>query len=451
MFIFDDQIELEPKIGFWALLLMAFSGTLGGGFFTLLGIGAGIAGPLLPFSFMIAGLIAFIVSRVYAELATAMPAPGGGQVYVRNAFGERPSLFIAHWLTWLAEIAFSALNAIGLGLYLSLVLPLSPIAVSLISIGLLVLINLYGVDNIEKIELFFGFAFVLALIGVIGFILKDFSVNTIQIQVIDFKGVWGMLKAVPLIFVLFIGTEDVAAIAGEIKNKSRNIPKAFTWSILALTSTATLTSFLLIHTFPLQELANHPRPFQLLFEQLGALGGGLSLAVAITACASSLFFGSLADTRTAYALGKAGEFPKIFTKLNKHKVPFVSILVSGFLLTILTITESANFVGYVANLGFFLEVIFISFALIKLRKKRPKLPRPFLIKHYPLVPILAIGLSSFFLILIDPMALGVGILFSLIGLAVYLMKYFNKEKLIIAIKAFLIFLIILFLILLTLI
>ncbi len=451
MYIFGKEIDLEPNIGFWPLLLMTFSGTLGGGFFTLLGIGAGIAGPLLPFSFMIAGLIAFIVSRVYAELATSMPAPGGGQVYVRNAFGEHPVLFLAHWLTWLAEIAFSALNAIGLGLYLSLVLPLSPITISLISIVILILINLYGVENIGKIELVLGIGFVFALIGVISFLLQDFSVNAIQIQGFDFKGIWGMLRAVPLLFVLFIGTEDVAAIAGEIKDKARNIPKAFTWSIIALTLTAALTSFLLLYTFPIEELANHPRPFQLLFDKLGPIGGSLSLAVAIFACASSLFFGSLADTRTAYALGKAGEFPKIFTKLNRYKVPFVSIIASGVFLTILTITESATFVGYVANLGFFLEVIFISLALMKLRKKRPKLPRPFLIKYYPLVPILAIGFSSFFLLLIKPAAWGAGFMFSLIGLAVYLMKYFNAKKLVIAIKGFLVFLLILFLLYLTLI
>ncbi|MFW6283125.1 MAG: amino acid permease, partial [Minisyncoccales bacterium] len=171
MFIFDDQIELESKIGFWALLLMVFSGALGGGFFTLLGIGAGIAGPLLPFSFIIAGIIAFIVSRVYAELTTSIPAPGGGQVYIRNAFGGHPSLFIVYWLTWLGQVAYAALNAIGLGLYLSLILPSTPMTIALISIGLLVLINLYGIDNVTKIELFIGFAFVLALIGVIGFII----------------------------------------------------------------------------------------------------------------------------------------------------------------------------------------------------------------------------------------------------------------------------------------
>src|SRR6056297_2834490 len=175
MFIFGKPSKLKPTLGFWPLLLMAVSGTLGGGFFVLLGQGAEIAGSLLPLTFLVAGRVAFLVSRVYAELATSMPATGGGQVYVRNAFGDKVIFFIGHWLTWIAEVAFTALAALGLGFYLSPLIGISPVIISIGFVVLLVLINLRGVNEVGKVEIVIGFALLVSLLAVLGLILKDFS------------------------------------------------------------------------------------------------------------------------------------------------------------------------------------------------------------------------------------------------------------------------------------
>lgn len=429
MFIPGRKSKLKPKLSFWPLFLLSISGTLGGGLFVLLGEGAEAAGYLLPLSFIASGVIAFLISRVYAELSTCMPAAGGSQVYVRTAFGHHPMLFLAHWLTWLAEIGFTALNALGLGLYLSLVIPLNPLVISLIAIFLLIIINLSGVEKVGKIGMGIGLALLFSVIALSGFILKDFSWPALNWQNLSsFKRIAGWLWALPLTFVIFVGNEDIAALAAEIKDKAQNIPRVLTFNAVILTIITATISFLFLHSFPLAELADNPHPFSLLAKYLNPAVGFLALATAIFACASSMFFASLADTRTAYALSKAGEFPKIFRKLNQNKVPFVSIIASGVLVGGLCLTRNVGHIARVANIGFFLECILVSLALFKLRKSRPYLPRPYLVKPYPLIPLLVIISSLALLVFVGPQAWISAILFSIVGVGVYFLSHLKKER-----------------------
>lgn len=446
MFIPGQKSGLKPELGFWQLFLLSISGTLGGGLFVLLGEGAAIASYLLPLSFIGAGIIAFLISRVYAELATSMPAPGGGQVYIRNAFGPHPLLFVIYWLTWLAEIGFSALNALGLGFYLSLAIPIDPLLISLIAIFLLVIINLRGIKKVGVIGTGIGLALLFSLIALAGFIAKDFSWSAIQWQKLYSIKMVGWLWALPLAFVAFVGNEDIAAIAAEIKNRGRNIPRVLSFNVITLTILTAGISLLFLGSFPLAKLAGNPHPFSLIAEYFNPVIGFLAIITAIFACASSLFFASLADTRTAFALSKAREFPKIFSKLNKHRVPAAAIIASGVLVGLLCLTRSATYVAYLAAIGFFLECVFVSLALIKLRKTRPYLPRPYLVRPFPLIPVLVILLSFILLAFIGTKAWLTAAIFSVVGIVVYFMSYFKKERTSLALYGIAIFLLVVLLV-----
>lgn len=60
---------------------------IGAGIFVFPGIASGQAGPAAILSFLLAGGIALIVALCTAELATAMPASGGGYFFVSRTFG----------------------------------------------------------------------------------------------------------------------------------------------------------------------------------------------------------------------------------------------------------------------------------------------------------------------------------------------------------------------------
>jgi APA family basic amino acid/polyamine antiporter len=453
MFIFGQQSKLEPDLNFWQLFFMAVSGTLGAGLFVLLGQAAGIAGYQLPLSFVAAGFSAFLLSQIYAELATAMPAAGGGQVYVRTAFSHHPLLFVIHFLTWLAELAFTAINALGLGSYLSLILPLPPLTISVAALALLMLINLKGVKNVGKIETYIGLGLLLALAAIIILLamdlpfiellsnpaltrliptqfipgLKNLSSGQVNFAAHNWQR-WGWLQAVPMVYLVFVGNEDIAAIVEEVKNKNQNVPKALMLSISAITLITMVLSFLFLAVFSLSTVAGNQQPFALLATNYGQLGQILGLAIAIFACISSLFYGSLADTRTAFALSEAGELPRFFAKVNRNQVPAGSIIANTGLALLLVLTNSAALVANIANIGLFLEAIFVSWALIKLRKKRPHLPRPYLAKPFPLIPILVIIFNFIFLATVQIQAWAITLLVSAIALSAYLILQANLQR-----------------------
>lgn len=427
MFFYGQKPDLKPNLKLHHLVLMGISGALGAGFFVLISESIIIGGKLVPLSFLVVAIASFLMSRIYAELATSMPVSGGGQVYLRNAFSYSPFIFVIHWLTWLAEMAFTALNALGAGYYISLLIPVNPIAISLFCIVLLVLINLRGVDKVGVIEIITG-VLMLFGIGILFFWLFQHIPSDVNFfSQTSFAGAFGWLYAIPLVFVIFIGNEDVAAIAEEVKDK-KDIAKAFTLVIIGISIITVLFSFLFSQIFTESQLLNTNSPFELIGELIGPVGRLLGIVVAILGCVSSFFFGSLADTRTAYAMAKAGEFPKMFTKLNKYKVPVVSVLVSGVIVTFLVLTRSASYIAYLASAGFLIEVIAITLAMMKLRKKRPHLPRPYIVKLYPLIPILVIIISIFFLLFVELQTWGLIIMFSILGFLVHIINNIKKER-----------------------
>lgn len=431
MFFYGQKTKLKPNLKFSHLVLMGIGGALGAGFFVLISEAITLAGTLIPLSFLVASIVAFLMSRIYAELATSIPIAGGGQAYLENAFSSNPLLFVVHWLIWFGIMAFTALNALGVGFYLSLLLPVNPIVIALIGVAIIVLVNLKGVENVGKLQIFVGCFMFLGLTVLVVLLSNHLPSEIILLNESNSTSPFGWLYAIPLVFVIFIGTEDIATLAEEVKDK-RSLSKAFTTIILGILIITVLLSFMFSQIFTKDQLQNNPQPFQLLGSVIGNSGQILGISVAILGCISSFFISSLAGARLAYAMGKSGEFPKVFTKLNKHKVPYIAVFASLAIVTLLVLTGSAKYAAYLSSVGFFIEMIALSFAMIKLRKKRPRLPRPILVKPYPLIPILVICISIFFLFFVELEAWLVVLGFALMGFVVNIAKHVKKEKWILA-------------------
>ncbi len=67
---------------------------IGTGIYTLVGIGAGRAGPAVILAFVVAGLVCVCAALAYAEMATMMPVSGSAYTYTYAVFGELPAWFV---------------------------------------------------------------------------------------------------------------------------------------------------------------------------------------------------------------------------------------------------------------------------------------------------------------------------------------------------------------------
>jgi amino acid transporter len=290
-------------------------------------------------------------------------------------------------------------------------------------------INLKGVKNIGKIEVGVGIALIFSLIAVavlLGLNLPANSLNLSKLNSSRFNFNW--IYAIPMVYLVFVGNEDIAAIVEEVIDKEKNVPKVLLSSVVAITLLTATLSFLFINAFSLNQVIGNDQTFALLAQLNGQCGYMIGVTIAIFACVSSLFYGSLADTRTAFALSEAGELPKFFSKVNDNQVPAGSIIANISIVLILTLTRSAPLIAYIANIGLFLESIFVSLALLKLRKTRPHLPRNFLVKPFPLIPIIVILLNILLLMTVEVQAWSITIATSVIGLSFYLLSQSNQER-----------------------
>src|SRR5262245_8562929 len=83
-----DQHRLLPTLSWWHLVALGVGGVVGTGIYTLVGVGANLAGPAVVLSFLIAGLICVCAALCYAEVAAMIPASGSAYTYSYIALGE---------------------------------------------------------------------------------------------------------------------------------------------------------------------------------------------------------------------------------------------------------------------------------------------------------------------------------------------------------------------------
>ncbi len=100
--------KLKRTIGFVSATSIGLGAMLGAGIFVFPGLAGGQAGFAAIISFLIGGIVALAVAACTAELATAMPASGGGYFFVSRTFGDLSGTVagIAQWIGLVFACAF---------------------------------------------------------------------------------------------------------------------------------------------------------------------------------------------------------------------------------------------------------------------------------------------------------------------------------------------------------
>ena len=83
-----EEHRLKKSLSWPHLVALGVGAIVGTGILTLIGVGAGKAGPAVILSFAIAGVICACASLAYAEVATMIPASGSAYTYSYVVFGE---------------------------------------------------------------------------------------------------------------------------------------------------------------------------------------------------------------------------------------------------------------------------------------------------------------------------------------------------------------------------
>jgi amino acid transporter len=101
----------------------------------------------------------------------------------------------------------------------------------------------------------------------------------------------------------------------------------------------------------------------------------------------------IASSRVAFSMGREGQLLASVGNLHhRYGTPFVAIVASAVVMlgSVVLPTQSA---GNMSSLFFLLSFVIVNGAVIKLRRERPNMKRPYEMPLYPLPPVLGIVLN----------------------------------------------------------
>ena len=300
--------------------------------------------------------LVFIIptSLISAELATGWPTGGGVYSWVKEAFGKHAG-FTAIWLQWSQNVIwYSTILAFAAGALSYLFLDPSLagskwfiVAVILIIYWGSTLINLRGLVASGW----------LSSVGVI-------CGSIVPGVFIIFLGFFWFIKGNPLAFMsdsapflpdftkfdnlsllagvvlLFSGMEVTAVHALEVKNPSRDYPRAIFLSALLVLIVFTLGSLAIAAVIPAQDIsltAGLMQAFQhlLILFNMEWLLPILGLLIAFGAIGSVAAW-VVGPSKGLFATAKEGALPPFLQKKNKNNVPINILLIQGVLVTAVT-------------------------------------------------------------------------------------------------------------------
>lgn len=201
---------------------------IGAGIFVFPGIASGQAGPAAILSFTLAGAIALIVALCTAELATAMPASGGGYHFVSRTFGPFWGILIGVG-QWMGLVFASSFYLYGFASYLIELIkesgyqPDDPlILIGIVVALILTLINILGTKSAGKLQN----SVVLTLTGILTLLflyglLQAFGIieETSLPNPFAPNGLSPVVGVAALIFTSYLGFVQIATVGGKLLNR----------------------------------------------------------------------------------------------------------------------------------------------------------------------------------------------------------------------------------------
>jgi len=420
---------LKRELGLLQATMMGIGGAISAGVFVTLGYAATLAGTALIIAMILCGIINLFTMLSYAELGAAIPSAGGEYTFAKASFSGFLS-FATGWFEWISNMFYAAFCAVGFACLISYIFPIVNIPlVAVITVAIFTLINIKGTKETGLTQTVL-MIILLALLGVFIFwgFLTSQGTGTLELKTPE--GFLGVLRATAFIFVVYLGGEAIAVAQAEIRDPGKNVPRAILLTCLALIFIYTTTAYVIFKIVTPESLAGQASPLAYVAEQfLGPLGVGIITIAGIIAALTSINTSVMANSRVAYALARDGYFPKsLFTLHRRFHTPFIAILVGSVFTAALAATGIVSFVTYATDFGFIIGFIFVNLSLIKLRRDKPNLARPFKVPLYPLTPILGILASVFLIFFLEPSTFLIGIglfIFALIAYHIRMVGYYR--------------------------
>jgi APA family basic amino acid/polyamine antiporter len=359
-------------------------------------------GPTLAL-WMVGGLITLLGVLSLAELAAAIPAPGGIYTFLVRAYGE-PVGFLCGWaiFTVITSGAIATL-AVAFSITLGRLVPLTHAGARAISIGaVLVLtgINVLGVRvgaGVQNALTALKVAGLAVMAGAI-FLLTPKSIPSPSVAAAaTAEGVTPIAAfglAMIAILWAYEGWHDASFIAGEVRDPQHIFPRGIVIGTLVIVALYLAVNLAYLRILSPEEIAGSPLVALSAVERAFGAGGARILTAVIVGSILGAMNGSvLAGPRCYFQMARDGLLPARLGEVHpRYHTPAKAIALQGVwsCVLILLIGGFSQLFTYVVFGGWIFYGLAVG-AVVVLRRTEPDLPRPFRVPGFPAVPLIFIA------------------------------------------------------------
>ena len=390
---------LRRALGRWDLTAIGVNQVIGAAIFILPAQVAQLVGSWAPLMFLGVGLASLFVALCFAEVGSRFDSTGGPIGPARAAFGRFVG-FEVGWMLWFSRVSSGAsvINglALALGYYWPVVSTGAPRALVILAVlGGLTWANLRGIKQTSWLVNFFTIGKLLPLIvfALVGVWFADWS----RVVPTGPAPLTQLGQAALLLIFAYGGYEVTGIPAGEASNPKKDVPFAFVAVILIVSAVMTVTAA--VATGLLPDVGATTTPIADASALImGAFGGLLVSLGSVISTTGNNMGQLLSGSRTVYALAENGDLPPVFAKVHpEFRTPYVAIWFTSIVLVVLALTGSFVFlaaVSAVARLVVYLSACGATLRLRRADRASRVAPAQFTAPLGPVIPLLAIAITS---------------------------------------------------------
>ena len=396
-----EHHRLAQTLSWPHLVALGVGAIVGTGILTLIGVGAGKAGPAVILSFAIAGLICACAALAYAEVATMIPASGSAYTYSYVVFGELLAWMIGVALILEYSLVVSAvavgwsgyaagfLQSVGMGLPTNLIqgpelggiINLPAIFIIVVVAGLLIA----GTRESATVNAILVVIKLLALALFVAVALPVFNADHFHpFMPYGFPksgasgSEVGVMAAAAIIFFAFYGFDAIATAAEEAKDPGRDLAIGIVGSMAVCVLIYMIIAATAIGALGYTRFANSPEPLALILREIGqpwaARVLGASAVIALPTVILAFFFG---QSRIFFTVARDGLLPASLARVSSRGTPVRITIFTAIIVSIIAGLVPLADIAALANAGTLAAFIAVCAAMLVLRRREPDRERKF--------------------------------------------------------------------------
>jgi L-asparagine transporter-like permease len=327
--------------------MIAIGGAIGTGLFYGAAKSIQLTGPSIILSYLIGGIMMYIIMRALGEMTVHSPNSGAFSHYAYQYVGNYLG-FLSGCFAWFEYTIVCMLEVTVVAAFLDYWLPGVPHWLTIAAIlGIFFAINMMQVRLFGEFEFWFAGIKVAAIILMIGFsaYLIFFDAATHAQAMTNIKHIFsenmfanrfmGFLYSMALVVFSFGGVQFLGIAAADAENPDVTVPKAVNGVILRILIFYVGTLLAILCLYPWQKLHPNTSPFVDVFDKIGVHFAAQIMSIVVITAALSAFNSCLYSAARMLAnLAKHKSAPAFLSQVDQHQVPKNAVIVTSMIVAL---------------------------------------------------------------------------------------------------------------------